>query len=258
MLFGLTIGSFLNVLIYRSVHDESFVTGRSKCPHCKKQINWYDNVPLLSFVFLHGKCRQCKKPISWTYPAIEFITAGLFVWWYAIGFTFFRLTQQPLIILQRGFWLCVGISFIVIFFADLLYGIIPDGMVIFLTGLGLLYRAVLYWFGVMQPIDFWLTLGVSVWAVLMFAFLHWVTKGRGMGMGDVKFVFPLGLILGWPGMVLGVFLSFIIGAIVSLSLIAFGKKKFKQTVPFGPFLVAGSLVTLIFGERIIAWYVSLL
>ena len=70
-------------------------------------------------------------------------------------------------------------------------------MVIVLTGLGLLYRAALYWFGVMQPIDFWLTLGISVWAVSMFAFLHWVTKGRGMGMGDVKFVFPLGLILGW-------------------------------------------------------------
>ena len=106
---------FLNVLIYRSVHDESFVMGRSKCPHCKKQINWYDNVPLLSFVFLRGRCRYCHKQISWTYPAIEFITAGLFVWWYVIGFTFFRLTQQPLLILQRGFWLCVGISFIVIF-----------------------------------------------------------------------------------------------------------------------------------------------
>lgn len=258
VLFGLTIGSFLNVLIYRTVHDESFVVGRSRCPHCKKQINWYDNIPLVSFLLLHAKCRYCHKQISWMYPAIEFITASLFVWWYVIGFTFFRLTQQPLIILQRGFWLCVGISFIVIFFADFLYGIIPDGMVIFLTGLGLIYRAALYWFGVMQPIDFWLTLGVSVWAVLTFAFLHWVTKGRGMGMGDVKFVFPLGLILGWPGMVLGVFLSFIIGAVVSLSLIAFGKKQFKQTVPFGPFLVAGAATTLLFGERIIAWYVTLL
>lgn len=258
VLFGLTIGSFLNVLIYRSVHDESFVYGRSKCPHCKKQINWYDNIPLFSFVLLRGKCRRCHKPISWTYPAIEFITAGLFVWWYVIGFTFFRLTQQPLLILQRGFWLCVGICFIVVFFTDIVYGIIPDGIVITLTTLGLLYRIALYAFGVMQPFDFWLTLGVSVWALVTFFFLHWVTKGRGMGLGDVKFVFPLGLILGWPGMVLGVLLSFVIGAVVSVTLIVAGKKKMKHTIPFGPFLVLGSVITLVFGELIIAWYLSLL
>ena len=258
ILFGLAIGSFLHVLIYRTVHDESYVTGRSKCPHCKKHIRWYDNVPVVSFFLLGGKCRNCKKPISWDYPAIEMMTAGLFVWWYLIGFTFFRLSTQPFSLLQPAFWLFVGVCLITIFFADLLYGVIPDSIVIVLTGLGLLYRIMLYVFHVMRPDDFWLTLVGATISVLAFLGLWIGTKKRGMGLGDVKFVFPLGLILGWPNMAVGLFLSFVIGAIVGVGLIISKQKKFRQTVPFGPFLVVGSAITLVFGDQMLRWYLSLL
>lgn len=258
ILFGLAIGSFLHVLIYRTVHDESYVTGRSKCPHCKKLIHWYDNIPIVSFFLLRGKCRNCKKPISWDYPAIEMMTAGLFVWWYLIGFTFFRLSTQPFSLLQPAFWLFVGICLISIFFADLLYGIIPDSIVIVLTGLGLLYRVMLYLFHVMRPVDFWLTLAGATASSLVFLGLWIVTKKRGMGVGDIKFVFPLGLILGWPNMLVGLFLSFVIGAVVGVALIALKKKKFRQTVPFGPFLVVGSVITLVLGDKMLQWYLSLL
>ncbi len=258
ILFGLVVGSFLHVLIYRTVHDESYVTGRSKCPHCKKLIRWYDNIPIVSFFLLGGTCRNCKKPISWDYPAIEMITAGLFVWWYLIGFTFFRLSTQPFSLLQPAFWLFVGVCLISIFFADFLYGIIPDSVVIVLTGLGLLYRIMLYVFHVMRPVDFWLTLAGAAVSALAFLGLWIVTKKRGMGLGDVKFVFPLGLILGWPNMFVGLFLSFVIGAVTGVALIAFKKKKFRQSVPFGPFLVVGSAITLVFGDRILQWYLSLL
>ena len=213
---------------------------------------------MISFFLLSGMCRTCKKPISWDYPAIEMMTAGLFVWWYLIGFTFFRLSTQPFSLLQPAFWLVVGVCLISIFFADLLYGIIPDSVLTVLTGLGLLYRIMLYMFHVMRPVDFWLTLAGTTVSALAFLGLWIGTKKRGMGLGDVKFVFPLGLILGWPNMLVGLFLSFVIGAVTGVALIAFKKKKFRQTVPFGPFLVVGSVITLVFGDKILQWYLSFL
>lgn len=257
-LFGLAIGSFLNVVIYRTVHAESFVEGRSRCPHCKKKIAWYDNIPLVSFLVLRMRCRKCKKPISWTYPAIELITATLFVWWYVIGFTFFRLSVQPFTILQPAFWLCVGICLIVVFFSDLLYGVIPDGIIAVLTVCGLLYRITLYLFHIMQPNDFWFSLSVAAGLSLFFGALWYGTRGRGMGFGDVKLVFPLGLIMGWPGAIVGIFLSFLLGSVISVLVVALGRKKFSQTVPFGPFLVSGTVLALVFGDTLLRWYLSLL
>lgn len=256
--FGLAIGSFLNVVIYRSVHDESWVVGRSKCPHCHKQIAWFDNIPLVSYVLLRGHCRACRKPISWAYPMIEFITGALFVWWYVIGATVFRLTTQPLSVLQPAFWLIVGICLLVIFFADALYGIIPDGAVILLAVLGFAYRWVLTATHVMQPVDFWWSLAAGVGASGVFWGLRALTRSRGMGWGDVKFVFPLGLILGLRDTVVGVFLAFVMGAIVGVALIGFKKKKLGQTLPFGPFLVAGAMLALLFGDQLVQWYIGLL
>src|SRR5262249_53647315 len=103
-IFGTMIGSFLNVVIYRTLNEESWVKGRSKCESCGKQIKWYDNVPLISYFVLGGKCRACKAPISISHPVIEFLTGTLFVWWYWGGSLFFRLTQQPLGVIQPLFW----------------------------------------------------------------------------------------------------------------------------------------------------------
>jgi len=256
--FGIVIGSFLNVLIYRTVHEESWVFGRSKCPKCKKQIAWYDNIPLVSFFVLRGKCRHCKKQISWSYPFIELITGLLFVWWFFIGFTFFRLSSQPFTVLQPGFWLSVGVLLIVVFFSDVIYGIIPDIAVVGLTFLGLLYRLLLFYSGIMYPLDFWRTLGGALAAFLFLLALWYGTKKRGIGLGDVKFAFPMGLITGWPGIVLALFLAFTVGAVVALGTVVTGQKKLSSRIAFGPFLVVGLIATLVWGQEILQWYFSLL
>ncbi len=189
---------------------------------------------------------------------IELITGLLFVWWYFIGFTFFHLSTQPLLYFQRGFWLVVGLCLIVVFFADILYGFIPNIAVAGLTILGVLYRSALFLTGVMQPADFWATLIAATLVTLFFFSLHYFTKGRGMGMGDVKLVFPLGLVLGWPNILVTLFAAFISGSIIGIALIVARGKKSARTIPFGPFLVFGTTLGLLFGDPIVRWYVTLL
>jgi leader peptidase (prepilin peptidase) / N-methyltransferase len=255
---GTMIGSFLNVIIYRSVIGESWVRGRSKCESCRKQLKWFDNIPLLSYMMIRGKCRYCQVSLSLSHPVIEFMTGVLFVWWFWAGFVFFRLTQHPFTVIQPAFWLIVGLCLVVIFFADIRYMIIPDEAVILLTILTLLYRVGLTLFGVMQPIDFLKTiLGcVLVWS--FFFAIWWLTRGRGMGFGDVKFTVPFALLLGWPNVFLGTFLAFCFGALVGVGLMLLGKKTIRQAVPFGPFLVVSTLVTLVYGAQIWQWYWNLL
>jgi leader peptidase (prepilin peptidase) / N-methyltransferase len=257
-LVGVSIGSFLNVVIYRSVSGESWTKGRSHCEHCRKRIHWYDNVPLLSYFVLRGKCRDCKKPIAIIHPVVEFLTGSLFVWWYWGGTFFFKLTEQPFHYIQPLFWLSVGILLLIIFFADALYSIIPDEAVGVLTLFTFLYRLALTLSGEMQPADFVKTLIGAVVCGGFFWSLWYFTKGRGMGFGDVKFAVPLALLLGWPNMLIGVFGSFMIGSVVAIILLLSKKKKLKQTVPFGPFMVASLVLTLLWGDQILRWYVSLL
>jgi len=255
---GAAIGSFLNVIIYRSVHNMSWMVGRSKCESCSKHIHWYDNIPLLSYAILSGKCRFCKTPLSLSHPVIEFMTGSLFVWWFWMGSLFFRLTLHPFSVIQPIFWLLVGLSLLIIFFADIRYMIIPDEVVVFLTVITLLYRILLTFFGLMQPIDFvWAILG-SVLVSGFFYSLWRVTKERGMGFGDVKFAIPFGLLLGWPNVFVGTFIAFVFGAVVGLGLMAAKKKTLGQAVPFGPFLVMATVATLVFGTSIWQWYIHLL
>lgn len=255
---GMVVGSFLNVVIYRTVIGESWVTGRSKCEDCERPIFWFDNIPILSYLLLRGKCRHCHKPIAISHPVIEFLTGSLFVWWYVGGAFFFRLTQQPFHYIQPLFWLIVGMLLVVIFFADLRYSIIPDEAVIVLGALTFFYRLALMLLGIMQPIDFWLALVAAAGCSGFFFSLWYFTKGKGMGLGDVKLAIPFALLLGWPNVIVGIFLSFVSGSVVSVILMAAGKKTLKHTIPFGPFMVFGLIFTLLFGSRVVTWYLSLL
>lgn len=256
--FGLIIGSFLNVVIYRTLNDESPIEGRSRCDHCRKQIAWYDNIPLLSFLILGGRCRYCKKPIALMHPIVEFTTGILFVWWYLWGFLFFQLTQRPFDFVQPLFWLLVAVLLLIIFFSDLTSYIIPDYAVGSLLGIALLYRIGLTLAGIMRWDDFiWILGGMLLNGV--FFFLLWlVTKGKGMGFGDVKFAFPMGLLLGWPQVIVGVFIAFILGSVVGVGLLVSGKKQLKQPIPFGPFLIAGTLIALVYGEQLLHWYLQMI
>lgn len=256
ILFGLgaCIGSFLNVLIYRTDKGEDWVRGRSHCENCGKLIHWYDNIPLLSYLMLRGKCRNCKKPIAKAHPIVEGLIGVLFVWWWLLGSLFFRLTEEPFVFVQPLFWLIVGVLLVYILVEDFTSQMISLWAMITLAVLAVLYRFGLVLFGVMQVQDLLSTYIAAFLITAFFYLLHVVTKGRGMGLGDVILAFPIVILVGWPRAIVWLFLSFLLGALVGVVLLIIGKAKFRQHIAFGPFMVAATLITLIWGEAIWQWY----
>lgn len=238
------------MVISRTIEGESWTKGRSRCDHCKHVLNWFDMIPVLSYLVLRGRCRYCMKKISPQHPIIEIMVGMLFMWWGVMGAVFFQLVQSPLTILQPGYWLGVGLILVGVFFADYYYGIIPETFVVSGVVLSLIYRGVLVLSGAMMSRDFIYSLFAAMGAWSFMYFLHMVTKGKGMGMGDVKYSILMGLILGWPRIIPGMLVSFVLGAVVGVSLIFKGKKKLGQTIPFGPFLVIGTMIGLIWGEAL--------
>lgn len=257
-LLGLCVGSFVNVLIWRTLNGMSPYKGRSICDHCKRQLLWIENIPVISYVVLGGKCRTCKKQIDVTYPLVEMLTGLLFLWWATLGLAFFKLTHAPFTIIQPVFWLLIGLILVVIFFADVLYGIIPDLAVVLMGLLSLAYRVSLWLSGQMKGVDLAYSVMAGVLGSAFFLFLYLVTKGRGMGFGDVKFALVMGFILGVPKAIVGFFLSFVTGGMYAFGLLLLGKKKFGQTVAFGPFMIIGLVLALLYGEKIWFGYMNYL
>lgn len=261
-LMGLIWGSFLNVVIYRMSHGGSFAKGRSICPKCKHLIPWMMNIPLLSYLFLKGRCAFCHKKISIQYPVIEFLTGIFFVWWFVVGFNFFKLVGNPWSLIQPVFWLSVGLVMFAILVIDLLYMIIPFGLNLTLFSLALAYRVALTSFGIMTVIDFSRAILSGVGVCLLFILLQIVTKKikkvDGFGLGDIYLVPSLGLLLGWPKILPGMFLAFVLGSVVGGVLLILKKKKLTQYLPFGPFLILGTVISLLWGNAIWAWYISFL
>ncbi len=249
-LFGLCIGSFLNCVIYRLEKGESFAAGRSYCPACKHQLQWLDLVPLASFLFLQGKCRYCAKPISWQYPLVEITTGFLFLLIFYIKFPFSgQIGILP--ILNLVFLFYIASSLLVIFVYDVKYYLIPDKVLFPAIGLAFIYR-------VFENMADWQALLYYMLAAVIasgfFLTFYLVSKGEWMGFGDVKLAILLGLVLGFPGILTGLFLSFFFGAIIGLALIFFHKKGLKSQLPFAPFLIGGTFVALFWGGEIISWY----
>lgn len=256
--FGAAIGSFLNVLIYRSLRGQDWVKARSVCEHCKHKIAWYENIPIVSYLFLGGKCSACKKKIDLIHPLIELLTGSLFVWWYAVGFLFFKLTSAPLLYIQPIFWLLVLIVFVAIFISDFKYQLIPNWSVLLLFLAVIFYRGILLFTGEMQWPDFVSSLVGTAVLTSFFLSLWFMTKGKGFGFGDVKLAIPLGLILGsWQRILVMTFFAFVLGASVGVVLLFTGKKKFGQTLPFGPFLLVATGLSLVWGYEIWSGYVKL-
>jgi len=223
---GVCFGSFVNCVVYRLNHNLSPLRGRSICPKCKHQLAWSDNIPLLSFALLKGKCRYCHSPISWQYPIVE-LTAG------TLALLIFNL-QFP--IYKLIFNLLIMYCLLAIFVSDLRYMTIPDKVVYPAIFLSLLYSL----FFIRDSVFLISGLGTAGF----FYFLVLVTKGRGMGLGDVKLAGLMGLILGWPKIAVALFLAFLTGAVVGVILILLGKKRFGEHIPFGPFLAGSTLITL--------------
>lgn len=246
-IFGLAVGSFLNVVIFRLEKDKLVLTGRSKCPKCGEILNWRDLVPLVSFFEQRGRCRYCGKKISWQYPAVEMATGLLFL----LVILSRQSAEKNLVSLDPSlalrmtpdmlgiiFNLIVVSSLIVIFTYDLKHYIIPDKIVYPAAALVFLARL----FGV-NPLNYFLS---AFFAAGFFLALVLASKGRWMGLGDVKLAFLLGLFLGWPMVLMALFLSFFSGAFVGLLLIMLGRKKMKSEIPFGPFLAGSAALVFLF------------
>lgn len=237
---GLFVGSFLNVLIDRFPKGESVIKGRSHCEKCKKTLRWYDLIPVLSFIFLKGKCRYCGTSLSLYYPMTELTTgvlfAGVFLF---VGGQNINFISIIIVI----YYLFITSSLIVIFFADLKYGIIPDKIIFPAIFVSLVYLILNTYY----LIPILSALGASLFFLLLFL----VTRGRGMGFGDVKFAFLMGLILGFPNIVVALYTAFLTGAAVGIILILWRRKRIRgATIPFGPFLVLGTLMSILFGDQL--------
>lgn len=239
---GLIVGSFLNVLVYR-LKDAETLLGRSFCRHCKNQIRWYDNIPLVSFVLLGGTCRDCQGKISWQYPALEFLTGGAFV---LVGYLLFSgmsaLTTGMWLELT---WLLVIVSLLLAIAAyDLRYMEIPIVLLIisfFFTAFFLLLSYQIELSFLENRLGMGLLGGLVVAA--FFFVLVFVSKETWMGWGDVWLGGVVGMIVGLPLVLFMLTLSFGVGALYGILAVLSGKKEMKSQVPFAPFLVVGTLLT---------------
>lgn len=259
---GLVWGSFLNVVIFRMSHGKSIAEGRSICPKCKHTISWRYNIPVLSFLLLRGKCAYCGRKISIQYPLVEFLTGIFFVWWFVVGFNFFKLVGNPWSVVQPLFWLVVGMVLLAIFMTDLLYMVIPFSLNLMLFSLSLMYRVGLTSFGMMRWEDFLRAVLSGFIVCFLFVIVQIITKKvkgvDGFGLGDIFLVPSLGILLGWPKIIPGMFMSFLIGSVVGIILMLLGRKRLGQYLPFGPFLIIGTVCGLLWGGQLWSWYISLL
>ena len=249
-IFGLIIGSFINCLLWR-LHKKESILGRSYCPKCKNQIAWYDNIPVLSFLFLKGKCRKCKKKISWQYPLVELVTGILFGLVFYINFQSFNFSLltfnfQLLTLVRDIFFVSI---MVIIFIYDLKWYLILDKItlpaifIIFVLNifLGFNYLHLLL-------------AGLIGGGFFLAQFI--VSKGRWIGGGDIRLGLLMGVMFSWPMILLALLLAYLIGSVISIFLVIFGKKKWKSEVPMGIFLTSASIITLFWGDQILAWYLN--
>lgn len=252
-LIGAFIGSFLNVVIYRTESDESIIKGRSHCPYCGHVLRWYDLIPLLSFVFLKGKCRYCHHKISWQYPLVELLTGLIFLY---VFLNFFAFNIKSIV--STVFLFIISSFLIIISVSDIKYYAVSDKILYpaILTGFSyFLYNV----FFIFKSKSFFLYSLLSILLIsLFFFFLYFFSKEKAMGFGDVEISLFLGFALGFPNILACFFLSFVIGGLVGIILIMIRKKSLTSKLPFAPFLTTAAFIALFWGERIIKIYLQFL
>jgi leader peptidase (prepilin peptidase)/N-methyltransferase len=262
-IIGLFFGSFLNVLVDRIPQGKTVVKGRSRCDFCRKKLNWYDLVPVFSFVFSKGKCRYCKRSLSIFYPVIEVTTGLMFVLTYLFTIYYLPFTNSNEIINHQSsiinllYYLLIISSFIVIFFTDLKYGIIPDKVLLLATMIVAFY--LLFISPELSIINLISGVATFLFFIIISLGFSLLLKKESMGGGDIKLVFLLGLFLGFPNIIISLYIAFLTGAAVGIILILWRKKSFrKATIPFGPFLILGAILSLFWGNPIYAYALKLL
>ncbi len=237
-ILGLIVGSFLNVVIYRTYRGIGFIKGSSYCPHCKHRLIFLDLFPLLSFIALRAKCRWCGKPISWQYPLVEFAAAMSFLFLYLN----FGLT------LAFATYALFTVFLIIIFVQDFRYSVILDqvsipGIVVAI----ILSITVLH----IPPLAMLIGMGGGA---AFFLLQYLISRGKWIGGGDIRLGALMGAMLGWKFLVVALFLAYFAGSIVGIVLILTRKKGWKSHVPLGTFLTVTTFVTFFFGQSLIDWY----
>ncbi len=243
--FGMVVGSFLNVCICRMPKNESIVSPPSHCPHCSYQICWYDNIPLVSYLLLRGKCRGCGAHISLQYPLVELINGLLTL------FLFLRF--GPTLAFAALFLFCSAL--VVITFIDLEHQIIPDE--ISLSGIVVGFVLSFFLEG-----HTWLNslLGILLGggSLLLVAYLYQRVTGKdGMGGGDIKLLAMMGAFLGWKAVPFIIFASSLVGSLIGVTIMLLQKKDTKLAIPFGPYLAFGAILYIFYGRPLIRWYLGL-
>lgn len=251
---GAAVGSFISVVIYRlHTGKRGIFGGRSVCTNCDKQLKPLDLIPIASYLTLRGKCRYCSKEISYMYPLLEILTGLLFA---ALYFKFPFLDAETLRITTPllGMYLLYGFyTFILVFtfFFDLHYMNIADEVV--LPGVLIALIATMATPYTPHIIDALLGLGIGV---VFFGLQALISKGKWIGLGDLRVGAFMGAVLGWKLMIVALFLSYLVGSVVALFIIIKKKQVRGIRVPFAPFLVTGTFITIFFGEQLMNWYLS--
>ena len=240
-IFGLIIGSFLNVVIYRIPKDESIVMERSYCPNCKIQLKWIDLLPVISFFLTKGKCRYCSKDISWQYPGVEFLT----------GFLFLALYLKFGLTVKFGALLLLTSLIIASSVIDYQLQIIPNELNYFGIIIGLILALAFDYISIKLAL-----LGLVIPALFLLL-IAIITKG-GMGLGDVKFAAMIGTFIGAKFTLIGIFLGALIGSVIGLILMIRDKKYRKSKLPFGPLIALGVVGMIFWGQMIINFYFRLI
>jgi leader peptidase (prepilin peptidase)/N-methyltransferase len=261
---GCVIGSFLNVVIHRVPREESIVFPNSRCPECGAAIKPYDNLPVVSYLVLRGRCRACRTPISARYPAVEALTGILF------GLTFMHDGLAPAL----PFDLIFVAALVALVFIDAEHMLLPDvitlpGLLIMLTA-----RALVPNLAGLGFLTGGLMTGWPLWAVSLFGALFGAAVGGGslwlmgflwerlrgieaMGLGDVKMMFMVGALLGWPRTLLTIFIAVLAGSLVGVGVMLWKRERDMQMLlPFGIFLGIGAIISLLVGDAIIQWYIG--
>jgi leader peptidase (prepilin peptidase)/N-methyltransferase len=240
-LFGLIIGSFLNVVIYRLPRGQSLVSPPSTCPRCDTRIRPIDNIPVLSWLLLRGRCHKCGAPISIQYPIVELVTGLLF------ALVAWATPAGPLLAAR----LLLVVILVVLFGIDLHHQILPN--VITLPGI-----AIGFLFSLAGPPG-WMDslIGIALGGGILYAIAaayYAVRREEGLGMGDVKMLAMIGAFLGWKAVLVTLILSSFAGAIVGIAIIAMTRGNMRLALPFGTFLSLGALAAMLVGEPLVTWY----
>jgi len=275
-LLGLAAGSFLNVVALRYDPDRFIfarrvVGGRSRCERCKKTLRFYELIPILSFALQLGRCRSCRAPLSLQYMLAELAGGLIAIFVPAVALRHFLFLPQLQLWLAAAVLLLIFWALLLLALIDIRLRIIPDELNIFLIiaaialwfilpsfplGAGSFVGAYSLLFGLTSPI--WLNhLAAAVFGAIFVGTLILVTRGRGMGLGDLKLAFALGMVFGWPDIAMIIFLSFVLGALAGIYMIVLGRKHLKSTLPFGPYLVIAAALVYGWGFALLDGYFRL-